>query len=316
MYKALVLGGAGFIGSHLCEYLLEKGIDVYCADNLSTGSRKNIIHLLGNPNFTFGQMNISEFPSDTPKAEVDYIFHLASPASPIKYLQAPIETLKVNSIGTLNMLNLALKNNAKFLFASTSEIYGDPLVHPQPESYWGNSNPIGIRSCYDEGKRFSEALVMAYNREYGLDTRIARIFNTYGPRMDINDGRVVPNFISQALKKKPLTIFGDGEQTRSFCYVTDLVEGLYKLMLSEGNTPVNLGNPNEVNINKFASIISDLVGVGLETTPCDLPKDDPKRRKPDIHTAKVRLDWEPTISLEEGLKKTISYFKEKINNDL
>ena len=308
--KILVTGGAGFIGSHLCDYLLDNGHEVICMDNLLTGSEDNISHLKDNENFEFVNHDVTEFIKvDGP---LDYILHFASPASPVDYLELPIQTLKVGSLGTHNALGLAKAKDAKFLLASTSEVYGDPLVHPQPESYWGNVNPIGPRGVYDEAKRFAEALTLAYHRTHGINTRIARIFNTFGPRMRMKDGRVVPNFITQALTKKPLTVYGDGSQTRSFCYVSDMVEGIYKLMLSQELEPVNIGNPEEMSIIDFAKRIKELTGSESETVFEDLPIDDPKTRQPDITKAKSVLVWEPKVSLDEGLKKTIDWFKTKI----
>ncbi len=308
--KILVTGGAGFIGSHLCDYLLDNGHDVICMDNLLTGSEENISHLKDNENFEFINHDVTEFIRVD--GDLDYILHFASPASPIDYLELPIQTLKVGSLGTHNALGLAKAKSAKFLLASTSEVYGDPLVHPQPESYWGNVNPTGPRGVYDEAKRFAEALTLAYHRTHGVDTRIARIFNTFGPRMRMKDGRVVPNFMTQALTKKPLTVYGDGSQTRSFCYISDMVEGIYKLMLSNETEPVNIGNPEEMSIIDFAKRIKELTGSESEMVFEDLPVDDPKTRQPDITKAKSVLGWEPKVSLDEGLKKTIEWFKTKI----
>jgi len=308
--KILVTGGAGFIGSHLCDYLLDNGNEVICMDNLLTGSEDNISHLKGNEKFEFVNHDVTEFIRVD--GDLDYILHFASPASPIDYLELPIQTLKVGSLGTHNALGLAKAKNAKFLLASTSEVYGDPLVHPQPESYWGNVNPTGPRGVYDEAKRFAEALTLAYHRTHGIDTRIARIFNTFGPRMRMKDGRVVPNFMTQALTKKPLTVYGDGSQTRSFCYVSDMVEGIYKLMLSNETEPINIGNPEEMSIIDFANKINELTGAGSEIVFEDLPVDDPKTRQPDITKAKSVLGWEPKVSLDEGLKKTLDWFRTKI----
>jgi dTDP-glucose 4,6-dehydratase len=307
MKRVLITGGAGFIGSHLCDRFIEEKYSVLCIDNLITGKLENIRHLQKNKNFEFKKQDISG-PFSV-NGSVDYILNFASPASPVDYLELPLETLKVGSFGTFNMLELARQKNAVFLQASTSEVYGDPLVNPQNESYWGNVNPIGPRSVYDEAKRFSEALVMAYHREFNLDTRIVRIFNTYGPRMRLNDGRVVPNFVHQALNGKPLTIYGNGSQTRSFCYVSDLVDGIYRLMLSNEHEPVNLGNPVELSVLKFADAIIKLTKSksGKEFRP--LPVDDPKLRRPDISKAKDVLDWKPVVGLEEGLKNTISWFE-------
>jgi len=308
MKRVVLSGGAGFIGSHLCDRLIGEGYGVVCVDNLITGSKGNISHLLGKKGFEFMQQDIAE--EFTVAGKVDYVMNFASPASPVDYNRYPIETLEVGSLGTRNMLRLAMEKKAVFMHASTSEVYGDPLVNPQNESYWGNVNPTGPRSMYDEAKRFSEALVLAHRRTHKLDTKIVRIFNTYGPRMRINDGRVVPNFIYQALNSKPLTIYGDGKQTRSFCYVSDLVEGIIRLLLSKENQPVNLGNPNEISILEFADVILKLTKSksGREFRP--LPKDDPKVRCPDITKAKKLLGWEPKVGLEEGLRKTIGWFKE------
>tara|TARA_B100002052_G_scaffold269425_1_gene268808 strand:+ start:2328 stop:3278 length:951 start_codon:yes stop_codon:yes gene_type:complete len=305
---ALVTGGAGFIGSHLCKYLLESEYYVICIDNLFTGSIHNISELLTNPNFEFIEHDIIK---PFYRNKIDEIYNLACPASPIHYKINPIKTIKTCTIGTINMLGLAKKNNAKILQASTSEVYGDPNIHPQNESYFGNVNPIGPRSCYDEGKRCSESLFMDYHREHNLRIKIGRIFNTYGPNMAINDGRVVSNFIFQALKNKDITIYGDGTQTRSFQYIEDLVISLFKLMNSENNFlgPVNLGNPNEISIYNLASKIIDLTDSDSKVVFLNLPIDDPKRRNPDISLAKEKLDWSPTIGLDYGLKKTIEYFK-------
>lgn len=314
--KILITGGAGFIGSHLCRRLLDENHFVTCIDNLITGNLENIKEIDKNKNFSFIKHDItkplSTLSSQLSTIEFDYILDFASPASPNDYFSLPIETLDVGSIGTKNMLEFARKNNAKFLFASTSEVYGDPLIHPQPESYWGNVNPIGKRSVYDEAKRFSEALIFAYNRKYEIDTRICRIFNTYGERMRINDGRVVPNFIFQALNNQPITIYGDGKQTRSFCYVTDLVNGIIKLMNSDIHEPINLGNPNEMSVLEFAKLIIKITGNKNKITFHSPYPDDPKQRKPDITKAKKLLDWQPEVSLEEGLKKTIEWFKKKL----
>ncbi|MFH1586830.1 MAG: UDP-glucuronic acid decarboxylase family protein [Candidatus Diapherotrites archaeon] len=306
MKTVVVAGGAGFIGSHLCEFLLKKGENVICIDDLSTGDKKNIEHLMNNSNFVFMRQDITE-PFSV-RDDVAKVFNLASPASPVDYQKKPIKTLMVGAMGTKNCLDLAKDKKARFLQASTSEIYGDPLEHPQVESYWGNVNPTGVRSCYDEAKRFGEALVMAYRRKFNLDTKIARIFNTYGPRMRYDDGRVVPNLIFQALNKKPLTVYGNGEQTRSFCYVSDMVEGLTALMNSSTNEPVNLGNPNEMTINEFANKVIELTGVNSKIENKPLPEDDPLKRKPDITKAKELLGWEPKIILDIGLQKTIDWF--------
>lgn len=303
----LITGGAGFIGSHLCDFLIAKGSSVICMDNLITGKTENISHLTKDPNFKFINHNVStHITLDEP---VDYVLHFASPASPVDYQKYPIQTLKVGSLGTHNALGLAKAKGAKFLLASTSEIYGDPLVNPQPESYWGNVNPIGPRGVYDEAKRFAEAMTMAYHRVHKLDTKIARIFNTYGPRMRQDDGRAVPNFIMQALANEPLTVYGSGIQTRSFCYIGDMVNGLYSLMISDLNEPVNLGNPDEETIVDVAKKIISLTAGKSKIIFSSLPVDDPKVRCPDITKAKTLLSWQPKVSLEEGLEKTIKYFK-------
>ncbi len=304
----LVAGGAGFIGSHLCDSLLERGNQVICVDNLVTGEEKNIAHLLDSPNFTFIRHDISEPLPTFPR--LGYIFHLASPASPVDYLNLPIETLLSNSVGTYNLLQLCKENEAGFLLASTSEIYGDPLEHPQKEIYWGNVNPIGPRSCYDESKRFAEAITIAFKRKYDLDVSIVRIFNTYGPRMRRCDGRVIPNFIAQAQQGKPLTIYGDGSQTRSFCYVSDLVEGLYEMMKSRLLGPVNLGNSEEYTMLELAQATKRVIGNNTKLTFTQLPTDDPKRRRPDISRALSQIGWKPQITLEQGLNETVIYFRE------
>jgi len=305
--RILVTGGAGFIGSHLCKYLLEKGENVIAVDNLITGTKANIKELQDNSRFEFIEENICN--SLSLEKEINQIYNLASPASPIDYQQKPIETLEVGSIGVKNMLELAVKNNATFLQASTSEVYGDPNQHPQTEDYWGNVNPVGIRSCYDEAKRYGEALVMAYHRVRNVDTRIVRLFNTYGPQMRKNDGRVVSNFINQALNKEPLTVYGDGSQTRSFCYIDDMVLGFHKAMNSAEIFPINLGNPSEHTILGIAKLVKELTNSKSEIVHKELPEDDPVRRKPDIYKAKKLLNWEPKITLKEGLEKTIEYFK-------
>jgi dTDP-glucose 4,6-dehydratase len=305
--KILITGGAGFIGSHLCDYLLEQGHYVICVDNLLTGDIKNIKHNLQNKRFEFIKHDVIKPFKFSGK--IDFILHFASPASPVDYLNYPLETLDVGSIGTKNLLELAKKKKAKFMLASTSEVYGDPNLSPQNESYFGNVNPIGPRSVYDEAKRFAEALTSAYKREKLVDTRIARIFNTYGPRMALEDGRVVPNFVKQALTGQALTVYGDGSQTRSFCYVSDLVSGIYKLMQGKISEPVNLGNPKELKIIDFANVIIKLTGSRSRITNKPLPEDDPKQRRPDISRAKKELGWEPKIGLDEGLKKTIEYFR-------
>lgn len=306
MKRAVVTGGAGFLGSHLCERLLAEGIAVVAIDNLITGKRENVAHLLGRPDFSLQLHDVSR-PIELEGA-VDYVLHFASPASPIDYLELPIQTLKVGSLGTHNSLGLAKAKGARYLLASTSEVYGDPLVHPQPESYWGNVNPVGPRGVYDEAKRFAEAMTMAYHRFHGLSTRIVRIFNTYGPRMRVNDGRVVPAFISQALAGKPLTVFGDGSQTRSFCYVDDLIEGIVRVLLGEVSEPVNVGNPAEMSVLQFAEAILRLTNSSSPIEYRELPEDDPKVRQPDITLAYTRLGWRPRVLLEEGLRRTIAYF--------
>jgi dTDP-glucose 4,6-dehydratase len=307
---SVVTGAAGFLGSHLTELLLSRGHQVIGIDNLVTGSVDNISHLAGNQNFRFIEQDVTEFLFlDGP---VDYVWHFASPASPIDYLELPIQTLKVGSLGTHKALGLAKSKSAKFLLASTSEIYGDPLVHPQKEDYWGNVNSVGPRGCYDEAKRFAEALTMAYHREHKVDTKIVRIFNTYGPRMRLKDGRVVPAFISQALRNKPITVFGDGSQTRSFCYYSDLIEGIYRLMMSRTNDPVNIGNPVELTVLEFAREIVRITGSHSRIVFKALPQDDPKQRRPDITKAQKLLGWSPQVKLEEGLEKTIAYFANKI----
>jgi dTDP-glucose 4,6-dehydratase len=308
---AVITGGAGFLGSHLCDKLLNEGMKVICIDNLITGSLENISHLFGNDNFTFIKHDVTNFIHVPGK--VDYILHFASPASPIDYLQLPIQTLKVGSLGTHKALGLAKEKNAIFLLASTSEVYGDPLVHPQNEDYWGNVNPVGPRGVYDEAKRFAESLTMAYHRYHGVQTRIVRIFNTFGPRMRLNDGRALPAFISQALKNEPITIFGDGSQTRSFCYVDDLIEGIYKLLLSNEVLPVNIGNPEEISIKQFAEEIIELTGSKSVIEYHPLPEDDPKIRQPDISKAISILKWKPKISRREGILRTLEYFKQKLS---
>jgi dTDP-glucose 4,6-dehydratase len=306
---SVVTGGAGFLGSHLVELLVEKGHRVIALDNLVTGNADNLAHLAGDRRLHFIEQDVTEFIFLS--GPVDYVWHFASPASPVDYAELPIQTLKVGSLGTHKALGLAKHKRARFLLASTSEIYGDPLVHPQSEDYWGNVNPIGPRGCYDEAKRFAEALTMAYHREHGIETRIVRIFNTYGPRMRLNDGRVVPAFISQALRNKPLTIFGDGSQTRSFCYCSDLIEGIYRLMMSGTDQPVNLGNPQEMTVLEFAREILRATGSRSRMVFKPLPQDDPRQRRPDIRRARKILGWEPRISLPAGLKKTIDYFRQK-----
>ena len=302
-----VSGAAGFVGSHMCDRLLSEGHRVIALDNFLTGAAANLAHLEGRPDFAFMDQDITK-PFDIEGA-VDCVVNMASPASPKDYLEHPIETLDVGSIGSRNMLELALRKGARYLVTSTSECYGDPLVHPQVETYWGNVNPVGPRSCYDESKRFAEAITMAYHRKHGVRTNIARIFNTYGPRMKLNDGRVVPAFLDQALRGEPMTVFGSGSQTRSFCYVTDLVDGLYRLMLSDERYPVNLGNPREMTILEFAEHIRRMTGTKSEIAFAVLPEDDPKQRKPDITKAKAVLGWEPRVTLEDGLRETVAYFK-------
>ena len=311
MKTVLITGGAGFLGSHLCDLFLEKKYKVICLDNLITGRKANIAHLNKNKNFRFVCHNITR-PIRF-KEKIDMVLHFASPASPADYLAFPIQTLKVGSLGTYNCLGLAKAKRAKFLLASTSEIYGDPLVHPQKESYWGHVNPVGPRGVYDEAKRFAEAVTMAYHRVHRLDTKIVRIFNTYGPRMRIKDGRVVPNLICQALKDKPITLYGDGSQTRSFCYVADLIEGIYKLAHSSLHEPVNLGNPHELSIEELAHRIVKLCQSKSKLVFRPLPKDDPKQRQPDITRAKTKLNWQPRINFNEGFKITIEYFKKHIS---
>jgi len=305
--RALVAGGAGFIGSHLCDYLLARDFKVLCLDNLVTGSKRNIRHQLDCPGFQFQQADITR-PLRV-AGRVDVVFNLASPASPKDYLTMPLETLAVGSSGTRRLLELALRKKAVFVQASTSEVYGDPLLHPQRESYWGNVNPVGPRSVYDEAKRFGEALIMAYHREHGLRTRIARIFNTYGPRMKLDDGRIVPTLVHQALTGKPLTVFGTGRQTRSFCYVSDMVDGLFRLAACTDPLPVNLGNPREFTILRFAQVVKQLTGSRSPVSFEPLPEDDPKRRRPDIRRARKLLKWQPKVKLEDGLAQTITWFR-------
>jgi len=305
--KILVTGGAGFIGSHLCEYLLNKKHNVICVDNLLTGKMENIEHLLGSKQFEFIKLDVTNYIHIPGK--LDAVMHFASPASPIDYQKYPIPTLKVGALGTHKALGLAKEKKAIFMIASTSEVYGDPLVNPQTESYWGNVNPIGPRGVYDEAKRFAEAMTMAYHRYHKLQVRIVRIFNTYGPRMRKDDGRAVPTFITQALKNKPITMFGNGKQTRSFCYISDMVEGLYRLLLSNKNEPVNIGNPREITLNELAKIIIKITNSKSKVVHRPLPVDDPKVRRPDITKAKKFLRWTPEVSLEDGLTKTISWFK-------
>ncbi|MHA8106063.1 UDP-glucuronic acid decarboxylase family protein [Aquirufa sp. 5-AUSEE-100C1] len=314
MKRILITGGAGFLGSHLCDRFIKEGYHVIAMDNLITGDLKNIEHLFKLEQFEFYHHDVSKF-IHVP-GELDYILHFASPASPIDYLKIPIQTLKVGSLGIHNCLGLARVKNARVLIASTSEVYGDPTVHPQPEEYWGNVNPVGPRGVYDEAKRFQEAMTMAYHTYHGLETRIVRIFNTYGPRMRLNDGRVLPAFIGQALRGEDLTMFGDGSQTRAFCFVDDLVEGIYRLLLSDYTHPVNIGNPDEITIKEFGEEIIKLTGTSQKLISLPLPTDDPKQRKPDISKAKSILGWEPKVSRAEGLKITYEYFKSLSPEDL
>lgn len=307
--RILITGGAGFIGSHLCDFLLSKGNKVICVDNLATGNISNIDHIR-NENFLFIKHDVTNYIYI--EGKIDFILHFASPASPVDYLKLPIQTLKVGSLGTHKALGLAKEKNATFLLASTSEVYGDPLVHPQSEDYWGNVNPLGPRGVYDEAKRFAEALTMAYHRSHGIDTKIVRIFNTYGPRMRISDGRAVPTFLYQALKGEDLTVFGDGSQTRSFCYISDLIEGIYRFMASNADGAINLGNPDEMTIQELAENIIRITGSKSKIIKKALPVDDPKTRKPDISKAKKLLGWEPKIQFDQGIKETVNYFKEKV----
>jgi len=306
--RAVVTGGAGFLGSHLCDRLIAEGWEVLSLDNLVTGAEPNVAHLAKNPKFQVKRADVSQFIHVD--GAVDYVLHFASPASPVDYLKLPIQTLKVGSLGTHNALGLALAKKAKFFLASTSECYGDPQISPQPEDYWGHVNPIGPRGVYDEAKRFAEAMTMAYHRYHGVDTRIVRIFNTYGPRMRLNDGRALPNFVHQALSGKPLTVYGTGQQTRSFCYVSDLIEGIYRLMLSDEHLPTNIGNPQEITILEFAERVRKHFPNTPEIVFEPLPQDDPKQRCPDITKAKRLLHWQPKVNLEDGLKETIGYFKD------
>lgn len=312
--RVLITGAAGFLGSHLCDRFIAEGMHVIAMDNLITGDKRNIEHLFELSNFEFYHHDVSQFVHV--KGDLDYILHFASPASPIDYLKIPIQTLKVGSLGTHNLLGLAKAKQARILVASTSEVYGDPLVHPQSEDYWGNVNPVGPRGVYDEAKRFQEAITMAYHTYHGLETRIARIFNTYGPRMRLNDGRVLPAFIGQALRGEDLTVFGDGSQTRSFCYVGDLIEGIYRLLMCDYAQPVNLGNPDEITINEFAEEIIKLTGTTQKIMHHPLPVDDPKQRQPDISLAKKILGWEPKVHRSEGLQITYQYFQQLSKEDL
>ena len=306
----LITGGAGFIGSHLCDHFIAQGFDVICMDNLLTGNPDNIAHLMGLPNFRFINLDVTTFIHVAGK--VDHILHFASPASPLDYLDLPIQTLKVGSLGTHKALGLAREKQARFLLASTSEVYGDPLLHPQAESYWGNVNPIGPRGVYDEAKRFAEAITMAYHRSHGLDTKIVRIFNTYGPRMRVRDGRAIPTFMAQALRGEDLTVFGDGSQTRSFCYISDMVEGIFRLLRSDTHDPVNIGNPSEMSLLDLAKEIIRVTGSRSKIVYAPLPEDDPRVRQPDIVRARRLLEWEPKVGLEEGLRRTMEDFRQRL----
>ncbi|MFT7618518.1 MAG: dTDP-glucose 4,6-dehydratase [Planctomycetota bacterium] len=310
MERVLITGGAGFLGSHLCDLFIGRDFEVVCMDNLITGDMDNVAHLMGHPRFTFIHHDVTNFVYV--EGDVDYILHFASPASPLDYLELPIQTLKVGSLGTHKVLGLAKKKNARLLIASTSEVYGDPLVHPQQEDYWGNVNPVGPRGVYDEAKRFAEAMTMAYHRYHGVETRIIRIFNTYGPRMRLNDGRALPAFASQALSGQDITVFGDGSQTRSFCFVSDLVDGIYRLLMSDEVDPVNIGNPAEITIAQFAAEVVRLTNSKSKIINKPLPVDDPKVRQPDITRARSILGWEPKVVLEDGLIETLAYFADKM----
>ncbi len=310
MARIVITGGAGFLGSHLCDRFIADGHDVICIDNLLTGNADNIAHLMGHPNFRFICHDVTNFIYV--EGSIDYMLHFASPASPMDYLRYPIQTLKVGSLGTHKALGFAKAKGARFLLASTSEVYGDPQVHPQPESYWGNVNPIGVRGVYDEAKRFAEAMTMAYHRYHGLDTRIARIFNTYGERMRLSDGRMIPAFMTQALRGEPMTVFGNGSQTRSICYVSDLVEGIVRLLESDVVEPVNLGNPDEISVLELAEEIRSIVGSSSPIKFCPLPEDDPKIRRPDISKARQLLGWEPVVPRREGLQRTAEYFRQRL----
>ena len=309
--RAVITGGAGFLGSHLCDYLIARDWEVLCLDNLVTGAESNVSHLLEHPRFRLVPQDVTRFIDVS--GAVEYVLHFASPASPVDYLKLPIQTLKVGALGTHNALGLALAKRAKFFLASTSECYGDPEVSPQPESYWGHVNPIGPRGVYDEAKRYAEAMTMAYHRYHGVDTHIVRIFNTYGPRMRLHDGRALPNFFHQALSGQPITVYGDGLQTRSFCYVSDLIEGIYRLMNSDEHEPVNIGNPQEITILDFAERIRVLAGVTVPIVFEPLPQDDPKRRCPDIGKARRIFEWEPKVDLDEGLRLTYEYFRDQMD---
>jgi len=312
MPRTLITGGAGFLGSHLCDRFIEEGHSVICMDNLITGDTENIEHLfeLGQDRFRFVEYDVTDYLHVN--GDLDYVLHFASPAAPDDYLKYPIQTLKVGALGTHKALGLAKAKDARLLLASTSEVYGDPLVHPQPEDYWGNVNPIGERGVYDEAKRFAEALAMAYHRYHGVETRIVRIFNTYGPRMRVDDGRALPTFMGQALRGEPLTVYGDGSQTRAFCYVDDLVEGIYRLLMSDVDQPVNIGNPDEITIQEFAEEIIEVTGSDSTITYEPLPEDDPQVRQPDITKAKEHLGWEPEVGRREGLRRTLDYFREEV----
>ena len=310
MSRTLITGGAGFLGSHLCDRFIAEGHEVVCMDNFVTGSPDNVAHLVGHERFSLIRHDVSNYVYVA--GDLDYILHFASPASPIDYLQLPIQTLKVGALGTHNLLGLAKAKGARFLLASTSEVYGDPLIHPQQEEYWGNVNPVGTRGVYDEAKRFAEAITMAYHRYHGVETRIVRIFNTYGPRMRLDDGRALPAFMGQALRGEPITVFGDGSQTRSFQYVDDLVEGIYRLLLSDEPEPVNIGNPDEVSIRAFAEEVVALTGSASSITYEPLPADDPKVRQPDITKAREILDWSPQVDRADGLRRTLDYFRRAV----
>ncbi len=310
--RTLITGGAGFLGSHLCDRFIAEGHEVICMDNFITGTPENVAHLMGHERFHLIEHDVTNFVYV--EGELDYVLHFASPASPIDYLKYPIQTLKVGALGTHKTLGLAKTKGARFLLASTSEVYGDPLIHPQKEDYWGNVNPVGLRGVYDEAKRFAEAITMAYSRYHGVETRIVRIFNTYGPRMRLDDGRALPTFMSQALRGEPLTVFGDGSQTRSFQYVDDLIEGIYRLLMSEEVEPVNIGNPDEITIREFAEEVISLTGSRSTLVNEPLPMDDPKVRQPDISKAKRVLDWEPRVPRSDGLKRTLAYFQDRLDH--